>query len=78
MKGAFTWLAVTIATVIVLAVGAVIVVLWTNIGDSDISVAGWLAMALGIIVTLALGMGLMALVFFSSRRGYDEVSRGER
>jgi hypothetical protein len=27
---------------------------------------------LGGLVTLALGIGLMALVFISSRRGYDE------
>ena len=26
-------------------------------------------------VTLALGIGLMALVFISSRRGYDEIGR---
>jgi len=76
LKGAFTWLAVTIATVVVLAVGAVIVALWTNIGDSEISVAGWLAMGLGVTVTLGLGVGLMALVFISSRRGYDELGRG--
>ena len=29
-------------------------------------------MVLGVLVTLALGIGLMALVFISSRRGYDE------
>ena len=43
--------------------------------QSEISGAGWLAMALGVIVTLALGVGLMALVFFSNRHGYDEVGR---
>jgi hypothetical protein len=47
--------------------------LWSGIGDSEISPAGWLAMALGIILTLGLGIGLMALVFISSRRGYDEI-----
>jgi len=49
--------------------------LWTSIGDSEISAAGWLAMGLGVIVTLALGIGLMALVFISNRRGYDEIGR---
>jgi hypothetical protein len=29
-------------------------------------------MGFGVIVTLALGIGLMALVFISSRRGYDD------
>ena len=29
----------------------------------------------GVLVALALGFGLMALVFYSSRRGYDEADR---
>jgi hypothetical protein len=32
-------------------------------------------MGLGVVITLALGIGLMALVFISSRRGYDEIGR---
>jgi hypothetical protein len=36
------------------------------------SAAGWFALVLGVLVTLALGIGLMALVFISHRRGYDE------
>jgi len=28
-----------------------------------------------VLVALALGFGLMALVFYSSRRGYDEADR---
>ena len=75
MKQTLSWVAVVIAAVVVLAIGTTIVVLWTNIGESEISGAGWLAMALGVIVTLALGVGLMALVFFSNRHGYDEVGR---
>ena len=36
-------------------------------------------MALGIVFSLALGGGLMALVFFSARRGYDDApASGER
>jgi hypothetical protein len=29
-------------------------------------------MALGVIISLAVGFGLMALIFYSSRKGYDE------
>jgi len=29
-------------------------------------------MTLGVVVSLAVGFGLMALVFYSSRTGYDE------
>jgi hypothetical protein len=42
------------------------------------STAGYVAMALGIIVTLALGMGLMALVFYSNREGHDQDSELKR
>ena len=36
------------------------------------SVHGYVAMILGIIFSLLVGCGLMALVFYSNRRGYDE------
>jgi hypothetical protein len=68
--------AVVIAGAATLAVAVVVATLWTGIGDSDISPAGWIAMGLGVIVTLALGIGLMALVFISSRRGYDDPDPG--
>ena len=35
---------------------------------------GWLAMILGIVFTLVVGCGLMALMFYSSRHGYDEAA----
>jgi dipeptide/tripeptide permease len=64
--------AVVIAGAAILTVAVVVAALWIGIGDSNISPAGWIAMGLGIIITLALGVGLMALVFISSRRGYDD------
>lgn len=67
--------AAAIAVALVLLVGAVVATFWTSIGDTNISPAGWIAMGFGVIVTLALGIGLMALVFISSRRGYDELGR---
>jgi hypothetical protein len=70
-----TWIAVALAITVVVAVVVVIAEFWSGIGDSEISLAGWFAMVLGIIVTLGLGIGLMSLVFFSNRSGYDETSR---
>jgi hypothetical protein len=70
-----TWIAVTIAGAAVLAVAVVIFEFWNGIGGSEISLVGWLAMGFGIVITLALGIGLMSLVFISSRRGYDEAVR---
>jgi len=75
MKSRLSWVSAAIAGAVVLVIGVVIAVQWSRIGDSEISGAGWLAMGLGVIVTLALGIGLMALVFISSRRGYDEIGR---
>jgi hypothetical protein len=33
---------------------------------------GWLAMILGIVFTVIVGCGLMGLMFYSSRYGYDD------
>lgn len=46
---------------------------WTLDGaDVTISTHGMLALILGGVGTLALGGGLMFLVFYSNRRGYDD------
>jgi len=47
------------------------IAVWTHI-DAKMSVHGWIALALGVFFSLAVGIGLMGLMFFSSRRGYDE------
>jgi hypothetical protein len=44
---------------------------WTRT-NAEISVHGWIALTLGVLFSLIVGCGLMALVFYSSRRGYDE------
>ena len=38
---------------------------------------GYLALTLGVVFSLLVGFGLMALLFYSSRRGYDEPPRYE-
>ncbi len=45
---------------------------WQSIGDVQISPLGLIALGLGTGLSFLLGAGLMALMFFSSRRGYDE------
>ena len=52
----------------------------TGWDSSAMSIHGWIALALGTLVSLAVGGGLMALVFHSARQGYDdriEVDRGD-
>jgi hypothetical protein len=41
-------------------------------GGGPIPLYGYLAMAGGILISLLLGGGLTALVFYSSRHGYDD------
>jgi hypothetical protein len=63
----------TIAVLLGLLAAAVGVTLWAwqEIGEVEISRHGLIALGLGVGVTFLLGAGLMALVFFSNRRGYD-------
>lgn len=72
------WLPVAVAAVAIVAVAAVVISLWSQVGDVQISLAGWLAMGFGALLTLALGVGLMTLVFISNRRGYDEPDGNHR
>lgn len=45
---------------------------WRELGDVAISAQGYMALAAGIVVTVGLGVGLMWLVYFSHRRGFDD------
>ena len=54
---------------------AYFVTAWSRIGGAQISFIGWLAIVGGALVTLGVGGGLMALVFYSARRGYDDIDR---
>jgi len=46
--------------------------IWVELGDVEMSRHGWIALTLGTVLTFLVGAGLMALVFFSHRRGYDD------
>ena len=65
-------LTVVILMLLLGASAAVAYWVWKELGDVEMSVHGWLALSLGAGATFIVGAGLMALVFFSSRRGYDE------
>ncbi len=54
---------------------------WVHLGGGEIPpipVWGWVAIAGGILFSLGIGVGLMALMFYSSRHGYDESGDGRR
>jgi len=45
---------------------------WLSVEGPPMPATGYLAMALGIVFSLVVGCGLMALLFYSNRHGYDE------
>jgi riboflavin transporter FmnP len=47
---------------------------WMSVDGSAIPLAGYVAMAAGIFFTLVVGIGLMSLVFYSHRQGYDDAA----
>lgn len=50
---------------------------WVHIGGDPVPLYGWVAIAGGVLFSLLIGGGLMALVFYSSRHGYDDLSGGD-
>ena len=47
----------------------------TAITDAEVSTHGYIAMVLGTVFSLIIGVSLMVLLFYSSRHGYDEPAR---
>jgi hypothetical protein len=45
---------------------------WTAMSGVHMSAWGWTFLILGVVVTVVLGAGLMALVFYSSRHDMDQ------
>jgi hypothetical protein len=69
------WARIIIGTLLLALVAAALVLTaggWARLVGIEMSTAGIVAMILGSLLTLALGGGLMFLVFYSARKGYDE------
>ena len=47
---------------------------WISLGGPPMPTTGYVAMALGVVFSLAVGCSLMALVFYSARHGYDDAA----
>jgi len=62
---------------IIVALGAILgAAIWFafygwNLTDAEIDTPGMIALILGVVLSIVLGGGLMALVFWSNRKGYD-------
>ena len=70
--GAGSWIILVALLLLLVATGVVIYFGWTLAKGTDVPTSGYAAMAFGVIISLAVGFGLMALLFYSSRQGYDE------
>ena len=51
---------------------------WVHLGGDAIPFYGYVAIVGGVLFSLLVGGGLMALVFYSNRHGYDDLSGGNR
>lgn len=64
------WLVIVALLAMLVAAIAYAAQIWMSV-DTHMSVWGWLFMILGVLVSVGLGAGLMALVFYSARHDYD-------
>ena len=66
--------AISMGTIACVA-GATMAILWflTGGGPGELGLHGVIALTLGVSLSAALGVGLMALVFLSARRGNDNI-----
>jgi hypothetical protein len=73
--GKGSW-AVPVILLLLLAVTVFVSYLgWTGAAGTDVPASGYVALVLGVVFSLVVGFGLMTLVFYSSREGYDEPAR---
>ncbi len=50
---------------------------WISVSGPPMPMIGYLAMIGGVLFSILVGCGLMALLFYSSRHGYDEPYKPE-
>ena len=60
--------------IILIMTGVWAISVWNASGDAAMGTHGWIALGLGTFFSLLIGCGLMALMFFSSRSGYDDAA----
>lgn len=55
--------------------GGALFMAYSGLPTASLDVHGWTAFILGIGLSFAVGGGLLGLVFYSSRHGYDEPAK---
>ena len=70
------WLIIAVLLCLLGATAWYVVKVWTE--TSGMPTYGYLALGLGAVVALGLGFGLIALMFYSHREGYDDSAHKDR
>jgi len=69
MRTVLLILALAVLLAVALAAAAY---MWWSLSEVAIGIHGLIALVLGALLSLVLGGGLMALVFYSHRHGFDD------
>lgn len=70
MRG--TALVIVVLSLLLAGASLVAYLSWQELAEVEIGFHGYMALGLGVGITILLGVGLMSLVFYSSRHGYDD------
>src|SRR5258708_8244894 len=70
--GVGSWIILIVLLSLLVATGVIVYLGWTLGNGTDVPTSGYAAMAFGVIISVAVGFGLMAVLFFTSRKGNDE------
>lgn len=70
--GPWGWFAVVVLIGFLVAAIAYAIHAWNALSGVGISPLGWMFLAFGVVFTILVGGGLMALLFYSSRHHYDQ------
>ena len=66
-----TVLVISLLAMLGLAIGAAGYI-WWELREVELGVHGTLALIIGVLVSVGLGVGLMCLLFYSARHGHDD------
>jgi hypothetical protein len=66
------WALILVLAALLIATVAIACVGWALAPGTVVPASGFVALTFGVLVSLAVGIGLMALLFYSSRHDYDE------
>jgi hypothetical protein len=70
--GVGSWTVLVVLLLLLACTFAIIYLGWRLGSGADVPASGYVAMVFGVLVSLGVGFGLMAMIFYSSRKGYDE------